>query len=272
MKVKSLFAAVVVLIALASCKSQYDIVLSGQDADEKYKMAFDLFNAKKFSKAAEMFESLSLLTRGTAQDDTVQYYWALSNYNFGDYPTAESNFDQFISTYPVSVFIDEAMYLRLDCLYRGTYRYELDQQPTYKAINEMNIFMREHPQSQYFELVMGMVDDLKGRLELKSYKSAYLYYHMEDYQAAHYALKNVLKDNADNRYREEILYYTALSAYKYAFNSIDSKKKERYLTFVDDYLNVIGEYPETKYRKELDALYDKVQKVLRIDNSEEDGK
>jgi acetylornithine deacetylase/succinyl-diaminopimelate desuccinylase-like protein len=103
-------------------------------------------------------------------------------------------------------------------------------------------------------------------LELKAYKSAWLYYHMEDYLAAHYALKNVLKDNADNRYREDILYYTAMAAYKYALNSVPSKQRERYLVFVDDYFNIVSEFPESKYLKELEGLYNKAQKQLKKDN------
>ncbi|MBQ1637509.1 MAG: outer membrane protein assembly factor BamD, partial [Bacteroidales bacterium] len=80
------------------------------------------------------------------------------------------------------------------------------------------------------------------------------------------ALKNVLKENAENRYREEILYYTALSAYKYAFYSVAAKQRERYLIFVDDYFNIVSEYPESKYLKELEGLYNKAQKQLKKDN------
>ena len=41
--------------------------------------------------------------------------------------------------------------------------------------------------------------------------------------------------------------------------SIPSKRRERFLVFQDDYLNFIGEYPESHYRKELDGLYNKVK-------------
>ena len=116
-------------VALDSCKSQFDAMLASNDVQAKYKAAFDLYNSNKFAKAAEMFESLSINTKGTAQDDTVQFYWGLSNYMFGDYTTAGSNFNQFISTFPLSPFNEKAQFLRIDCLYRGTYRYELDQQP-----------------------------------------------------------------------------------------------------------------------------------------------
>ena len=268
MRSRILIAALAAIVLLSSCKTQYDAILYGSDTAAKYKMAFELFEAKKYAKAAETFENLSTYTRGTAQDDTVQFYWGLSNYRYGDYVTAESNLNQFITTFPMSVFTEEAKFLRLDCLYHGTYRYELDPMPTYKALSEMNVFQIENPNSQYHERVDKMIDNLKDRLELKAYKSAYLYYHMEDYKAAHYALKNVLKENADNRYREEILYYTALSAYKYAVNSIEDRQRERYLVFVDDYFNLISEYPESKYAKELESLYTKVQKYLKKDNQD----
>jgi len=268
MRVRILIVAIATLALFSSCKSQYDAILAGSDTQAKYKMAFELFEAKKYAKAAETFENLSMATRGTAQDDTVQFYWGLSNYRYGDFVTAESNLNQFIMTFPMSPFTEEAKFLRLDCLYRGTYRYELDPMPTYKALSEMNVFQIENPESQYREQVNAMMDELNDRLEMKAYKSAYLYYHMEDYKAAHYALKNVLKENADNRYREEILYYTAMAAYKYAFNSIEDKQRERYLVFVDDYFNLISEYPESKYAKELESLYEKVQKYLKKDNQD----
>ena len=264
-----LFLAVLsaLLLLTAACKSQYEAIMYGSDNDAKYKLAFELFEAKKYAKAAEAFESLATIgMRGTPQEDTVQFYWGLSNYRYGDYVTAESNFNQFINTFPLSPFYEEARFLRLDCLYRSTYRYELDQTPTYRALSEMAIFQIERPDSQYHDNVAKMMDDLNNRLELKAYKSAWLYYHMEDYQAAHYAFKNVLKENADNRYREDILYYTAMSAYKYAFNSIPDKQRERYLVFVDDYFNLVSEYPESRYAKELESLYKKVQKVLKTDN------
>jgi outer membrane protein assembly factor BamD len=85
---------------------------------------------------------------------------------------------------------------------------------------------------------------------------------MEDYLASRVAFRNVLKEDAENIYREEILYHIAMSSYKYAHQSIPSKQKERYLAFVDDYYNFIGELPESRYRRELDNIYYKAQKAL----------
>lgn len=268
MKFKSLFIALAALVAMVSCKSQYEILLNSNDVDLKYAAAFDYFNAGKYAKSAALFESLSVLTNGTERDDTVSYYWGLSNYKFKDYYTAETNFDKFIETFPRSPFTSDARYLRLDCLYRSTLRYELDQAPTYKAINAISEYILEYPENTHMKECRDMLLDLNGRLDLKAYESARLYYKMEDYLAARVALRNVLKDDSDNIYREDILYYTAMSSYKYASLSVPAKRRERYLTFIDDYYNFIGELPESHYRRELDNVYRKAQKALGRDVSD----
>jgi outer membrane protein assembly factor BamD len=251
-----------ILLALASfssCKSQYDRMLESSDVDAKFKAAFDYFNSGKYTKAASLFESLSLLTTGTDKADTVQFYRGLSNYSNKDYYTAETNFSQFLSNYPSSPFSETAQFLHIDCLYRATYRYELDQAPTYKAMTAISEYILSHPSGANTDICRHMLDDLNERLDKKAFENARLYYKMEDYKASRVAFKNILKDDPDNRYREDVLYYTAMSSYKYAELSVPAKQKERYLVFIDDYYNVIEEFPQSPNRKELDALYNKVK-------------
>ena len=249
------------LALVAACASKYETLLSSNDVDAKYAAAMEFFQNKKYQKAAQLFESMSVLTSGTARDDTVQYYWGLSNYRYKDYYTAESNFTRFLENFPQSPFSEDARVLRLDCMYRATYRYELDQAPTRTCLAAIAEYEREYPEgSPNGEALQAMKKDLLERLDRKAYESAKLYYKMEDYLAARVALRNVLKDNAENVYREEVLYYTALASYHYARLSVSAKQKERYLVFADDYLNFIGEYPESSYRRELDMIYKRVFK------------
>ena len=256
--------------AMCSCKSQYEILLNSNDADAKYAGAFQYYNEEKYSKAASLFESLSVLTNGTERDDTVRFYWGLSNYKYKDYYTAETNFAQFIESYPRSPFTSEARYLRLDCLYRSTLRWELDQSPTYKTISAISEYILDFPENEHMKECRDMLEELNERLDKKAYEGAKLYYKMEDYLASRVAFRNVLKDDAENIYREDILYHIAMSSYKYAHLSVPAKQKERYLTFVDDYYNFIGEIPESHYRKELDVVYRRAQKALGRDAVETD--
>ena len=245
---------------LFSCKSQYETLLESNDTESKYKAAFTYFNQGKYSKSAQLFESLSMITNGTERDDTVQYYWGLSNYRAKDYYTAETNFKDFLEKYPRSAFSETAEFLRIDCLYRATYRYELDQKPTYEAIAAINEYKISHSDATHVAVCNRMLEDLEERLDRKAFENARIYYRMEDYKAAIVALKNVLKEDSDNVYREEILYYTAMSSYKYASLSVESKQKERFLAFIYHYYSFVGEFPEASHRKEVDSLFKKVKK------------
>jgi outer membrane protein assembly factor BamD len=129
-------------------------------------------------------------------------------------------------------------------------------------MNAISEYVIDYPESENLESCRQMLDELGERLDKKAYEGAKLYYKMEDYLASRIAFRNILKDDAENIYREDILYYIAMSSYKYAYLSIQQKQKERYLTFIDDYFNFVGELPDSQYRKELDSIYGKVQKAL----------
>lgn len=254
------FALVLLSAGVFSCKGQFDTLLESGSADEKFDAAFAYFNAGRYSRAAKLFESLAVLTGGTERDDTVQFYWGLSNYRGKDYYTAETNFERFLREFPRSPFAAQAEFLHVNCLYKSTLRYELDQTPTYKALTALNEYLIGHMDDINADACRRMIDDLNGRLDKKAFENARLYYKMEDYKASRVAFRNILKDDAENRYREDILYYTAMSSYKFAALSVPSMQKERFLVFIDDYLNFIGEYPESAHRKELDVLYEKVKR------------
>ena len=123
-------------------------------------------------------------------------------------------------------------------------------------------YFRDFPDAGHEDECRVMLKDLNDRLDKKAFENARLYYKMEDYQAARVAFRNILKDDADNIYREDILYYIAMSSYKYAQLSVAAKQRERYMAFMDDYLNFVSEIPESPYRKELDAMNARAQRAI----------
>ncbi|MBO7117949.1 MAG: outer membrane protein assembly factor BamD [Bacteroidales bacterium] len=272
MKILKLFPVLLaLLLTAAGCKTEFDVLLASGDSDAKYDAAFEYFNSGQYRKAATLFESMSLAYSGTARDDTVQFYRGLCNYMDGDYDTAEANLNTFITNFHGSPFTENATFLRVKCLYDFTLRYELDQVPTNTAITAISEYIIEFPENKNMEECKAMLDDLGERLDRKAYENAKLYYKMEDYLAAMTALRNVLKDDSDNIYREDILYYTAMASYKYALNSVEARQKDRYLSFVDDYYNFIGEFAESSYRKELDTMYKRALNALgRFNGSAEE--
>jgi len=89
----------------------------------------------------------------------------------------------------------------------------------------------------------------------KSYMSAKLYYDMGDYRAVITALKNSLQSFPDSKYREEHLFMILESSFLLADNSVPSRRRERFQNAIDEYYNLVSEFPETKYLKEAERMY-----------------
>ena len=186
MKLDKILPGLALLLAVcAGCKSQYDMMLESNDVDSKYAAAFDYFNQGKYTRSAAMFESLSMLTNGTERDDTVQFYWALSNYSSGLYSVAETNFQTFLDHYPRSPFADNAEFLRVDCLYKATLRYELDQTPTYTAMSAISEYILSHPEGANTDVCRHMLEDLEARLDKKAFENARLQEHTQGRRRKH---------------------------------------------------------------------------------------
>ena len=262
----SILMLVAAIAVASSCSSQFEKLLTSYSYGEKYRAALKYYEDEKYSKAAQLFENIAMNVQGAPQEDTVRYYWGMSNYKMKDYVTAQSNFQEFLQSFPSSPFVKDAEFYMIDCMYEQTCRWELDQRPTEIALAYITKYIIENPDTNNSRYCIIMRDDLEERLDKKAFEGARLYYHMEDYKAAHRALKNVLKDDADNQYREEILYFTAMASYKYALNSVEEKKRERYMTFIDDYFNFVSEYPQSKHKAELDGIYKKVSKIVKKEN------
>lgn len=257
------------LLGTMSCVNQYETLLRSTDYDLKFRKAIEYFEAKRYSRSQPLLEQLKMVYRGTVRDDTLQFYLGLSNYHLNDFVTAEDNFKQFVDIFPRSPFTKTARYLRLDCLYQNTYRYELDQQPSHTAIAAIEEFLYDYPRSEYDEVCRKMLDDLYNRLDRKAFESAKLYYTIEDYKAATHALKETLKNNPESRYREDVLYYIVAANYHYANNSIPAMQRERFLNVIDEYYNFISEYPDSEYRKEVDNMFRKAQNFTARHNNKE---
>ena len=264
-KINNLFLASVLVLMLCSSCSKYEKLLKSSDSEAKWQAALKYYDKGKYKKATPLFDAVQLAHRGTPRDDTTNFYMAKSYYLDKDPFTAEFYFATFKNTFPRSPFAEEAAYLQGVCLYDASYRPDLDQSPTQKALAVFAEFNYAYPSSKWKEEVALMTDDLVNRLIVKTFNSGKFYYKVEDYKAAVVTLKNSIRDYPDSKYREESLYLILRSNYLYALNSVRTKQVERYQQTVDEYFNFISEYPESKYSKSAKDMYEKSVASIEAD-------
>jgi outer membrane protein assembly factor BamD len=253
MMARKLLLYIGLALAFASC-GEYQEVLKSKDLDFKFKKAVEYYDNGEYNKAYPIFDELITLYRGTHKAQEVYFYYAHTLYLQKDYILAGYHFKNFYKTFPQNDQADEAAYLTAYCYYLEAPSHSLDQAYTYKAINELQLFINTHPGSEKIDQCNEYMEELRGRLEMKSFEIAKQYYKTRKYKAAMTAFTTTLSEYPDTPYREEAMYLKAKAAFKLAENSVEDLQEERF-TEARTALNDLEEiFPESEYLTELRKL------------------
>lgn len=247
---------------LASC-SQYEKVRKGNDYDKKYEMAVLQYEKGKYIKALPLFEEvISIFSKLSEKGERSYYYLSYCHYNMGDYSVASYYFKNYTKNYPASEHVEECAFMSAYCKVNDSPKSSLDQSNSYRAINELQLFLNRYPNSSRKEQCNQIIDELREKLEKKAVDNAKLYYRTSDYKAAKIAFENVLNDFPDTDYREEILFLIVKSNYNLAINSVEDKKKERFNETIKSYTKFVDNYPNSSRIKEVESIYTDAQKEV----------
>jgi len=244
----------VALLITVSCKSNFEKIRTSTDTGKKYREAVRLYNKKDYSKALVLFDDLMQRYRGRSEAEDLSYYFAYTNYKLDDYTTARYQFKLFADTYPTSPRAEECRYMTAYCYYLESPKSSLDQENTLKAIESLQLFINLYPKSQRVEEASKLIDNLRDKLEKKSYANAKLYLDIGDYKSAVIAFRNSLRDYPDTKYGEEMEFLALQAQYMYAKNSLETKQEERYTELLGMISEFTEKYPKSKYLKEAEDI------------------
>ena len=235
---------------LSSC-GEYNTVLKSTDYEFKYEAAKGYFAKGQNSRAATLLDML-----------------AMTYFNQGDYISASHYFNVYYTTYPRGTYTELARFFCGKSLYLDTPEPRLDQTSTYKAIEELQMFIEYFPTSPRKDLAQNMIYELQDKLVEKEYLSAKLYYDLgsytgntsysstgNNYLAAVVTAQNVLRDYPYTKRREDLSILILRAKYDMAKQSVLEKKEERMRDAIDEYYAFKNEFPESQYTKEVEAIY-----------------
>lgn len=257
-----LHIVLILLVLLSSC-GEYQKLLKSTDYDLKKTKAKEFYDAGQYVKATELFTQILPRFRATEEAEDLNWMNAQSYFGMKDYFMAGSYFKSFIDQFPFGKHAEEANYMAALCDYNISYRPELDQESTRNAIEGFKIFLNRFPNSSKADDSRKRIQELQDKLVEKSYLSAKLYYDMKQYKAAVVALSNSLKEFANTKYREKMMFLKLNSLYLYAELSMANKQKERYQATLDDYYSFMEEFPKSTYAKDVNNIFQKTNKYLK---------
>ena len=264
---------------LASC-GEYSKVLKSTDYTNKYEAAKSYFGQGQYLKATTLLEELIPILKGTSDAEESLYMLAMAYYNQGDYISASHYFSNYYNTYPKGTFTELARYHSGKALYLDTPEARLDQSSTYKAIQELQMFMEYFPQSERTSEAQVMIFALQDKLVLKEYLSAKMYFDLGTYTgnasmnadgqingnnflACITTAQNILKDYPYTSMREDVSILLLRAKYKLGVESVEEKIEERMRETIDEYYAFKNEFPESKYMKEVEKIYKDASKYVK---------
>ena len=264
---KVVFLLMMMTVLLSSC-GEYNKILKSTDYELKYSYAKKYFNAKQYSKSATLLDELVTIFKGTAYAEESLYLLAQSYYGQKDYQTASQYFETYYTTYPKGEFTELSRFYSGYGLYLDSPDPRLDQSQTYKAIEQLQLYLEYYPQSERAEEAQNIMFELQEKLAYKELMATRLYFNLGTYMGNNFqscviTAQNALKKNYPySKYREEFMFLIIRAKYELALVSVEEKLQGRYRDVVDEYYNYMNEYPEGNYVKQVTKFYDYASKRI----------
>lgn len=257
---KKYILGIFTVAVVASCVSKQERAMKSADKNLILKTANENFAKKKWKNALALYDRLPNLVAGTDDAPNVVFNSAYANYYDKNYRLAGNQFKNFAISFPQDKRREEAAYMSALCYYEGSMDYNLDQSTTQTAINELQDFLNNYPNSERSKNINTLIDELSYKLEFKAYENARQYYKMAEYKAANVAFENVLEDFPSTKLRPQIYDYIVKSRYELATKSIYDLKDERIESALSFTKQIQKEMPNTEVAKTALEIRSKLEK------------
>jgi len=235
--------------------NDYKKILKSNDIEFKYEKAIEYYQKQDYFRAIQLFDELLTYFRGSSRAEDIYYYYAYAHYGKGDFVIAAFYFQNFVRTFPRSRYTEECMFMAAYCQFLDSPVYSLDQSNTTSAIRGMQNFINTFPSSPKVQQANELIDQMRRKMQLKSFEIAKLYFRTESYKTSIVAFNTHLKDYPDTRHKEEAYFYIFKAHYQYAIRSIESRKRDRMIEAKEAYETFAALFPESSYMREAGALY-----------------
>lgn len=259
---KKILVLLIFALVLGSC-GEYQKALKAEDVGVKYELAEKLYDAGKYSKAIRLFEQIAPAYRGKPQAEKMFYMYSQAYYKTKQYVLAGYQFESFASNYPRSEKVQEAAYLGAKCYSMLSPVYSLDQVDTFKAIEKLQNFIDNYPNSEYLKEANETMRTLNEKIEKKVFENAIGYHKIMDYKSALISLDNFIADFPGTSYKEKALYYKLDAAYNLAINSIPQKMEERLRAAKVTHGILLRFKEDTKYKEKADDMLARIENELQ---------
>ena len=218
-------------------------------AEERLQYAMKKFDDGDYLDAKTEFRIIVLNFPGHNIVDKAQYYLAECHFKMKEYILATAEYEKLIRMFPNSAFVDDAQFKIGLGNYKLSPKYSLDQENTLKAIEELQKFAEDFPESEYVDEATKLIQKCREKLAKKEYKNGELYRKMTYYEAAIIYFETILDNYYDTKYAEDAQFWLAECL----------RRAENYDRSIEEFNRFLKKYPDSKRKASITKLLKKIE-------------
>ena len=252
----SLLIIVIVTGFIFSACSQRTLIRPGDTLEVAYEKALSLYDRGRYSDAANAFETVVSIGRGTDIGQDAQFMAADSYFKSRQYILSAAEFQRYSVFNPRSTRRETADFMEAYSYYMLSPRYNLDQSDTYRSIEAFQLFLSRYPNSDKASEAVGYIEEMRLKLSFKSFRAAEQFYRLRHYNAAAIYYGLTLEQFPETEWAEKALVNQIKAYTTFADNSVRDRQAERYQKAIDAYEMYLQLFPRGQNRELAEQYYD----------------
>jgi outer membrane protein assembly factor BamD len=246
---------------LLSC-SGYNKVLKSDDYKQKFDLANQLYDDKKFDRCIALYEQYYQRYSKSGEGELAYYRLGKASFAIQDWYLASYYLGSFQNKFPYSPKVEETVFLSAICAVENSPEPSLDQNETEMAIGDLQSFVQRFPNSELVDTCNVIMSKLRLKLETKDVLNVRLYSKTQNYRAATVTAKAFLENYPKSSFREEMGAVLVRNSYQLTVNSIDTKKEERKKASMKYIKDFVAEFPNSDYLREFGVFNDQLKDLV----------
>ena len=210
--------SIVLIVSCAGNKPAEQLSL-----EERYKRGQEFLENKKYYNAQQEFQIIVLSGSHTEWGDDAQFYLAESYFKNKEYILAISEYERLTRKMKFSPFVENSRWRICEAYVAESPNYYHDQSNTQKALQKLQEFIEEYPESEFRDNANATVKKLRNKLAEKIDETALLYIKLHAYDSAIVAYEELLNQYYDTDFAEKA-YVGIVQSYSLMKNYGEAKK------------------------------------------------
>lgn len=246
---------------LFSCTNQNQI-RPGDSLEVAFDKAMAFYDRGRFADAAQAFETVITVGRGTEIGQEAQFFLAESYYKNRQFRLAASEYQRYHIFFNRSDRAPDAQFMEAFSYYRLSPRYELDQTDTIRSIELFQLFISRNRASPRVQEAVTYIDEMREKLAQKNFSAANQYMRLGRRTAVNFRAAAIYYGLTIDMYPEtsfaEKAQANQIRAWVYfAENSTVARQEERFAKAIEAYETYVQLFPRGANRSLAETYFDR---------------